>query len=60
MKEKIKELIKKFKDHELASPNVLIMDAADLAELRDELNISPEIPLTEFENLQIIVVEETD
>lgn len=60
MKESIMRLIKKFKNHELATPNVLILTADDLAELRDELGIAPEVPLTEYENLQILVIEETD
>ena len=60
MKDKIKRLINKFKDHKLATPNVLILTAEDLAELREELGLAPEVQITEYDNLQILVIEETN
>lgn len=60
MKEKIRKLIEKFKNHELATPNVLILTAEDLAELRDELGLAPDVQLIEYKNLQIQVIEEAD
>ena len=53
MREKIKLLIKEFREKEMADPTDLIINFEDLAELIDEVDLYPTEPLDWYMDMRV-------
>lgn len=58
MKEELKKMIKEFKQKKNKFPELIILSPEDLAQLREDLELSYEVDLTEFDNIKLFVLDE--
>lgn len=58
MKEELKKMIQDFKQRKNKIPELIILSPEDLAQLREDLKLSYEIDLIEFDSIKLFVLDE--